>query len=65
MKVGDLVRLPEDDGFWWANRVGLVVHVQRSLVNSVSENSVARVLVGKTYTKFAIRFLKVAEMEED
>ena len=28
MKVGDLVKLPNDRYFWWAGKVGLVVGVE-------------------------------------
>ena len=28
MKVGDLVRLPEDDYYWWGGKAGLVVGIE-------------------------------------
>ena len=28
MKVGDLVRLPEDNHYWWGGKAGLVVSIE-------------------------------------
>ena len=28
MKVGDLVKMPEDDHYWWGGKVGIVINIE-------------------------------------
>ena len=55
MKVGDLVRCPPNDTYWWSERLGLIVSI-----DDTKPNGVARVLVGDVYCKFGINYLEFA-----
>ena len=43
MKVGDLVRLPKDDHYWWGSKVGLVTALEDNHLNP--ELSTLRIMV--------------------
>ena len=59
MKVGDLVKLPDDDCFWWGSKCGLVVGFVEPSRNPHHPSIVVKVLVDGTDTRFGIRFLEV------
>ena len=62
MKVGDLVKLPEDSYYWWGGKVGLVIDIEdRHKAPSVQT---LRLLVaarnpGVGYVRFGANFVEL------
>ena len=67
MKVGDLVKCPQDNYYWWGGKVGLVVEIEieprppfGSRACTVSSRTTVRLLIGDgSYTRFGANFLEV------
>jgi len=57
VKVGDLVRLPEDSYYWWGGKVGIVVGIGDH--HRPSSQRTLRVMVGSHYTKFGANFVEL------
>ena len=62
MKVGDLVRLPKDNYYWWGNKVGLVIGVENSY--SSPELDTLRIVVSArepehSYVKFGANYVEL------
>jgi hypothetical protein len=56
VKVGDLVKLPEDKYFWWSGKVGIIVAIETP-ADAVPRN--LRIMVGPHRTKFGERFVEL------
>ena len=54
MKVGDLVRCPADNYYWWSGRLGLVVKTPDD-----SQTWVRLLIDGNSFTKFGADFLEL------
>ena len=64
MKVGDLVRCPSDDVFWWGGKVAVVIGLDDLDDHQGTKWTTARVLVaahnpGFDYVAFGTRYLEV------
>ncbi len=62
MKVGDLVRLPKDNHYWWGNKVGLVIGLEDNHLNP--ERVTLRIMVAArdpkyNYVKFGANYVEV------
>ena len=62
MKVGDLVKLPKDDHYWWGSKVGLVIDLEANHLNP--ELHTLRILVaahnpGYSHVKFGANFVEL------
>lgn len=56
MKVGDLVKCPEEDRYWWSGRVGLVVgYGYGEQEGDERDRSVLHILIdGDKHTRFGV-----------
>ena len=57
MKIGDLVRLPEDSYYWWGGKAGIIVGIEDKH-QSFAQRTL-RVMVGGHYTKFGANFVEL------
>ena len=62
MKIGDLVRLPEDSHYWWGSKVGLIIGLEANHINP--ERHALRILVaardpGYGHVKFGANFVEL------
>tara|TARA_Y100000310_G_C20371378_1_gene663670 strand:+ start:536 stop:730 length:195 start_codon:yes stop_codon:yes gene_type:complete len=57
VKVGDLVRLPDDSHYWWGGKTGIVVGIEDK--HQLPHYWTLRVMVGCHYTKFGANFVKL------
>jgi len=61
MKVGDLVKIPEDNHYWWGGKVGVVISIEES---PFSASQTLRLLVagdnpGFSHIKFGANFVEL------
>ncbi len=62
MKVGDLVKLPEDYHYWWGGKAGLVVDIEdrhRSHYRQTLRILVAACNPGVGHVKFGANFVEL------
>ena len=62
MKVGDLVKLPEDNYYWWGGRAGLVIDIedrQQKVGWETLQILVAAHDPGFGYVKFGANFVEL------
>lgn len=62
MKVGDLVKLPVDDHYWWSEKVGLVIGYGYGDGDDDPNNpnwNVLHIIVGDKYTRFGDNFVEL------
>ena len=62
MKVGDLVRLPDDNHYWWGSKVGLVIKLEPNRSNP--KMSTLSIIVAAqnpefNYVKFGANFVEL------
>jgi hypothetical protein len=57
VKVGDLVKLPEDSHYWWGGKLGIVVAIEDK--HQMPDYWTLGIMVGCEYTKFGANFVKL------
>jgi hypothetical protein len=63
VKVGDLVKLPEDSHYWWGGKPGLVVAIEDK--HQLPQYWTLGVQVGYHYTKFGANFVTLISERHD
>ena len=61
MKVGDLVRCPKEDQYWWSGRVGLVIgYGYGDQESDDQDRSALHILIdGNKHTRFGANFVEL------
>ena len=62
MKIGDLVKLPEDYHYWWGGKVGLVIGYGYGDVDEdplYPDLKALHIIVGDKHTRFGANFVEL------
>ena len=63
IKIGDLVKLPEDNHYWWGGKAGIVVDVETPLADAPTRQLLRLIVAGEnpgfTHVKFSANFVEL------